>query len=130
MFTSQTFHATNIYNREYVNTMDIDSLYKDLGKRLKTARKSAGLTQQTLADKVGLSRASITNIERGRQHIHIHTMFNICYTLGVNPSDLLINLEPTPKKELDKRRLISVDLSTGGVAWVEKIIASNKKETD
>jgi transcriptional regulator with XRE-family HTH domain len=132
MFTWQTFHATKAMNREYTGLMDIASLYKDFGRRLKTARKSAGMTQETLAAQVGLSRASITNIERGRQHIHVHTMFLICYAVGVHPSNLLMDMEPPQKKEIDKQRLTAVGLSNDGLAWVQKIIASNNnnKETE
>lgn len=38
-----------------------------LGARVRFLRRSAGLRQSDLAEKVGLTRASIANIEAGRQ---------------------------------------------------------------
>lgn len=52
--------------------METDAIYKLFGARLSGARKEAGLTQEQLSDRVGLSRASIANIEAGRQRIGLH----------------------------------------------------------
>jgi len=38
---------------------------------------------------LGLSRTSITNIERGRQPIQLHTLYKIADVLGVEPTALL-----------------------------------------
>jgi transcriptional regulator with XRE-family HTH domain len=38
---------------------------------------------------LGLSRTSITNIERGRQPIQLHTLYKIAEVLGVEPTALL-----------------------------------------
>ena len=47
------------------NTME-KQFYKNVGKKLKSARKEAGFTQQQVADRIGLTRVSITNLEAGR----------------------------------------------------------------
>ncbi len=47
------------------------------------------LTQAELGGAVGLTRTSITNIERGRQRILVHTLFEIAAELGIEPRDLL-----------------------------------------
>jgi transcriptional regulator with XRE-family HTH domain len=110
--------------------MDITLLYKEFGRRLKDARKTAKLTQEILAAQVGLSRTSITNIERGRQHIQIHTMFLLCDAIGIHPSKLLKNMRLTPDNELDTLHSEKSSLSTEGKAWVEKIISTkNDKES-
>jgi len=46
--------------------------YKALGKMIAEARIGLLMTQQELADRIGLSRVSVSNIERGRQQILIH----------------------------------------------------------
>jgi transcriptional regulator with XRE-family HTH domain len=53
------------------------------------ARERAGLTQEDLAREVGLTRTSITNIERGRQKLLIHALFAIAQALGVPAVSLL-----------------------------------------
>jgi transcriptional regulator with XRE-family HTH domain len=63
--------------------------YKAMGQRLRDARRTAKLTQEKLADAIGLSRTSITNIETGRQPLHCHVLVHIAEVLGVNPADLI-----------------------------------------
>lgn len=43
----------------------------EVGKKLKTLRKGRGLTQFELSEKLGLSRASISNHECGRRAPHL-----------------------------------------------------------
>jgi transcriptional regulator with XRE-family HTH domain len=70
------------------------NLYHRIGQRIRSARKKLHLTQVDLGDMVGLSRTSITNIERGRQNILVHTLYEIGRRLQVPieslmPSDYL-----------------------------------------
>lgn len=46
-----------------------------------TRRKALGLTQAQLASKVGMSRASIANIEGGRQNILLHHVYALAGAL-------------------------------------------------
>ena len=47
------------------------------------------MTQEKLGRLVGLSRTSITNIEKGRQHVSLHQLFAIAEALRVRPEALL-----------------------------------------
>jgi transcriptional regulator with XRE-family HTH domain len=62
--------------------MDIPSIYGIFGARLSTARKTAKLTQAELARRVGLSRASIANIEAGNQRVFLDQVFEFAQALG------------------------------------------------
>ena len=64
-------------------------LYLETGRRIQAARKKAGISQERLADAIGLSRASVSNIERGRHNVLLHTLEDIGRALGVDPHDLL-----------------------------------------
>jgi transcriptional regulator with XRE-family HTH domain len=66
-----------------------DNFYLCLGQRVRHARRKAGLTQAVLAARVGLTRASVTNIEKGRQKVLAHTLWRLAGTLGVLPEDLV-----------------------------------------
>lgn len=46
-------------------TPESPSLKKQFGKRLQQVRGTSGLTQEELAEKVGLTIESISNMERG-----------------------------------------------------------------
>jgi transcriptional regulator with XRE-family HTH domain len=66
-----------------------DAFYAEIGRRVRGARERAGLTQEALAARVGLSRTSLTNIERGRQKMLLHTLCGIAQATGVKPARLL-----------------------------------------
>jgi transcriptional regulator with XRE-family HTH domain len=66
-----------------------DEICKRFGKLLAGRRTESGMSQEAFAKAVGLSRTSITNIERGRQPISLHTLYFMADILGVEPADLL-----------------------------------------
>jgi transcriptional regulator with XRE-family HTH domain len=66
-----------------------DMFYKQVGENIREKRNERGLSQEGLAKAVGLKRPSMSNIERGRQNILLHTFCDIVETLGVTASALL-----------------------------------------
>lgn len=55
----------------------------DLGKKVKELRKEKGLTQQILANKTGISRATLSKLENGYiANVSIVTLDNILSILG------------------------------------------------
>ena len=106
----------------------MDWLYCEFGKRLKKARKQVGLTQDSLAERVGLSRASITNIELGRQHVALHSVFLLASALGITPRQLLP--EQTQNDSNTTSTPLNLLRSWPGLAkesqqWITRIVASN-----
>lgn len=63
--------------------------YRQLGARIRKLRNQRKLSQDGLAKLVDLSRASLTNIERGRQHPSLYTFCGIVEHLKVEISELL-----------------------------------------
>lgn len=53
----------------------------DIANRLKEARLSAGLTQDELADQMGIPRPSLTNMELGKRRIEINELVRIARIL-------------------------------------------------
>lgn len=53
-----------------------------LSERLKLARKDAGLTQQELAEKVGLNKSDLSLIEKGNMNISIDKLFELFRAVG------------------------------------------------
>jgi transcriptional regulator with XRE-family HTH domain len=66
-----------------------DELYRRAGELIREARRNRRLTQSDLGTAVGLTRTSIVNIERGRQKLLLHTLFEFADVLGVEPAALL-----------------------------------------
>lgn len=63
--------------------------YQDLGLRVRDARKAKHLTQEQLAEKVGISSSFMGHIERGTRIASIDTLVSICNVLSVSPCLLL-----------------------------------------
>ncbi len=68
-----------------------------LGQRLQETRKKAGLTQQELCHKAGLSYSTLAKIERGAiKAPSIFTIQSIAASLGLSLNQLLGDLAPNP----------------------------------
>jgi transcriptional regulator with XRE-family HTH domain len=72
-------------------TDGIEPFYLELGDRLARQRYGAGLSQGELGKRLNpqLSRASIANIETGKQRVLAHTLCQMAAALGVSVDDLL-----------------------------------------
>lgn len=68
--------------------VDFNRLYKLLGERVAAARGGT-LSQARLAAAVGVSRASIVNIEAGRQRPPLHLLWQIAAALGREAKDFI-----------------------------------------
>jgi transcriptional regulator with XRE-family HTH domain len=65
--------------------MSIGEFYAQVGEKIAQVRKERGLTQKELADAVHFTRTAITNIENGKQKLHLHSLIEIAQVLGVPP---------------------------------------------
>ena len=57
---------------------------------LKAARVAAGLTQQELAEKMGMSRSSIVKIENGELAVRPVFLYAFCQIPGFKEDDILL----------------------------------------
>jgi transcriptional regulator with XRE-family HTH domain len=64
-------------------------IYAKLGALVRSHRERLGKTQADVAEGTGLSRASIANIETGRQRILLHQLYSLAVSLEVEPYTLL-----------------------------------------
>lgn len=72
----------------------VDALYL-IGRNVRAARQAAGPSQAELGARIGLGRASVCNIELGRQHLTLHAVVAVAQTFGVAVADLLGAEPPT-----------------------------------
>lgn len=68
--------------------MEID--YVAIGKRIQKARKKQHLTQEQLAEMIGVRPAHISNIESGKKPFSFKTFVRLYTALKVNPDSLLL----------------------------------------
>ncbi len=79
------------------------SLYREIGRAIRRlrAKRKPRMSQQALAGEIGVSRASVANMERGHHRIQIHVLYEIASVLEVEPHDLL----PHPSRAHNESRL-------------------------
>ncbi len=76
---------------------------KGLGKQLQAARQQAGLTQQALCHKAGLSYSTLAKIERGAiKAPSIFTIQGIAGALGLTLADLMGDVGPVGAKSAER----------------------------
>jgi DNA-binding XRE family transcriptional regulator len=74
---------------------DAERFYRELGDRIRQHRErfERSMTQEELGRRVKLSRTSIVNIEKGRQHLAAHQVYQFAEALKVRPNALLPPVE-------------------------------------
>ena len=96
--------------------MDTSRVYRNLGNRIRSLRKGLGFTQDQLAKQVGISRASLANIEGGRQQVLVHYLFALADGLQLeSPAQLLLSPQGNGRKHDN-----SVELPLPGEGLTEK----------
>lgn len=107
-----------------------EALYKAVGSAVATRRKALGLTQAELAGMVQMSRASIANIECGRQNILLHHVYALAAALDfAKAAELLPPMPQKPSGEglkmmLSNQALSKQTLSQHAEAQVNSLIAT------
>ena len=74
-----------------------EEFYILLGNRIRTFRQQKGLTQEQLGNRLTptMTRASVANIETGKQRVLAHTLIQLSGVLDVSADDLT-RPEPIP----------------------------------
>jgi transcriptional regulator with XRE-family HTH domain len=72
--------------------MNPDALYQHIGALIRERRKKLKppLTQEKLAQRVGMSRAALANIETGRQSVLVHQLYAFAAALEFTPEAFLL----------------------------------------
>lgn len=61
------------------------------------ARKSAGFTQEEMAEKLGISRSLMINLESGKAELKPYYFLAICSITGFDPDDFLLPCDTTKR---------------------------------
>jgi transcriptional regulator with XRE-family HTH domain len=90
-------------------------LYKKIGEKICELRKDRKLTQDALSHKIDANRATISNIESGKQQISLHLLYRIAAHLNTEIQFFLPSVaeflsydkleEDRLKDELDKQNI-------------------------
>ncbi len=76
---------------------------EDAPNRIRELRSAQGLSQQAVGDMIGVSKMTVSDLERGRMELTVEYMRRIARALAVRPSDLL-HTEDNPDRLSDEER--------------------------
>ena len=70
--------------------MKSELIYRHIASLIKSRRKQLRLTQDKLAKRLAMSRASLASIETGRQNVQVHQLYVLATALDLEPRDFLL----------------------------------------
>lgn len=76
--------------------------YSVIGSRIKQSRLAKNMTQEDLADKIDISVAFLSRVERGNSHINLKRLNQLCGLLDVSEGYLLNGASSSSENYLDK----------------------------
>lgn len=86
-----------------------------VGRRLKQQREALSLSQERLADMLGISFQQVQKYERGMNRVGASRLFQLCGVLGVEVGFFFDGLEPAPPSALAEEGHRSNPLSTAAL---------------
>lgn len=91
---------------------EIEAFYRKLGSNIKAVRQNNKLNQSALAQALNLSRASVVNLEKGRQRPPLHLVYEICAKFQCKYHDLIpgdVNENNNAEDKRNKSELEELD---------------------
>ena len=79
------------------------------GTNLRRCRLAAGLSQEAVAERMGVDRAHVSSMERGQQNVTLMTLGFAALALKIDPAELLAPIseaaaEPNAGRKVAPRR--------------------------
>lgn len=107
---------TLLANRVCVAFMSDMDIYRLLGRNIAAHRAARKLTQAQVAERLGLTRASLANIETGRQRAMLHHLYEIADALEL---ESILDLIPGRRPKSWQLAGRAKQSSTGGQATMK-----------
>lgn len=76
--------------------------YSIIGERLKKARIKKGFTQEQLAEKIDVSVAFLSRVERGKAKINLNRLNQLCDLLDISEGNVLTGVGNTSSNYLNE----------------------------
>ena len=81
----------------------MDIFYKEVSKKIKAIREKLGLSQEALANQLGINRVAISQIENGDRKISAEEIAKLSKIFNI-PTDVLLSLDKDIEVVLEKYR--------------------------
>lgn len=73
--------------------------FKEIGRKIQTAREANGMTQVDLAQILGITQAALSNYELGKRRLYLHQIEQIAKALGKRLDFFIAGEEGMPASE-------------------------------
>ncbi len=105
--------------------------YYEIGQRIRKSRKALDLSQEELAEKVGISATHMSHIETGNTKLSLAVFVSIAEALGCRTDDLLFERPASSKHISSENILRTLDNCTlQQLLIIEDIIVTAKRSLD
>lgn len=98
---------------------------RDIGKNIKMLREERNMTQDEMAEKLFVTRQTVSNYETGRSRPDVEMLTKIAEVLGVDANTVIYGSEPQ-QLQWEKRRLAVAGVLTLALAalwfWLQPIV--------
>ena len=92
---------------------------RDIGRNIKSLREENKLSQDQLAEKLFVTRQTVSNYETGRSRPDVEMLTRIADALDVDANTVIYGVEPSPEQRLERKTLVIAFLITLvlGIMW-------------
>lgn len=99
-----------------------------LSKNIRIARENCRFTQDYMANKLGITQAAYSNLERGKSDITVVQLITIARTLHVEPADLISSRSFDYSQKLEER-VARLEMLLQTIVSNNGILPANKNES-
>jgi len=79
---------------------------RDIGKNIRDLRQAKGMTQDTLAERLFVTRQTVSNYETGRTRPDVDMVIRIAEVLNTDANTILYGIPAPPERKADIRKLV------------------------
>ena len=101
--------------------MTKENLKTIVGTNLKFYRMMRHMTQEELAEKVGISVSFCANIERGKKGVSMFALRDFADTLGITVNQLLYDRKAN--QHIDNIMVLLQNKSVPYLSWLEQVVS-------
>ncbi|MEG0156527.1 MAG: helix-turn-helix transcriptional regulator [Anaerovoracaceae bacterium] len=102
--------------------------YEEIGGRIKLARREAGISQERLAEVVGVCATHISHVENGKSVPSVKVLIGVMNCLKVTPNQIFGGSVETSKSQLLKEtEMIFKDCSVKEASKLNRLLEMFKK---
>ena len=114
---------------KYIGGTGMD--YYEIGQRIRKIRKAHGLSQENLAEHIGISPTHMSHIETGNTKLSLPVLVSLANALEVHTDDLLYEKHCIDRSDtIDSIMSVLSTCTTQQIRILEDVLTATKKSLD